>query len=225
MNMVTLLTLLQDYEMVVYYLAVMVSLWHTYYFVAAQVRISKSPFGLERELNQRRRNRAAATILLLGAAVLGIHLAVRYGLPEAQRVERLRINANAGNLPTITPSPTPLVLFGVDVSGCDIRINPHARLLVPQPGAAVKGKVTVRIVADIPDFAFYKIELGSPDEPDLWVPLYSNNETAPEDEPFEWVWDSARFLPGVYHMRLTVMKADLSYPLPCVVPLQVLAPD
>jgi|WetSurMetagenome_2_1015567.scaffolds.fasta_scaffold41373_2 hypothetical protein len=225
MNMVTLLTFLQDYEMVTYYLAVMVSLWHAYHFVAAQVRLSKSPFGLERELNQGRRNRAAATILLVGAAVAGIHFAVRYGLPEAQRVERLRINANAVDLPTITPSPTPLVLFGVDVSGCDKRINPQARLLEPKPGQAVKGKVTVRIVADISNFTFYTLELGSPDEPDLWVPLYSNNEAAPEDEPFEWVWDSARFLPGVYHLRLTVMKADLTFPQPCVVPLQVLAPD
>jgi hypothetical protein len=221
MSMVTLLTFLQDYEMVVYYIAAMMGLWHAYHFAAAQVRLSKSPFGLERELNQGRRNKAVATLLLVVAAAAGVHLAVRYGLPEARRVEQIWNNANAVDLPTITPSPTPLVLFGVDVTGCN---NPQARVLEPRPGEAVKGKVTVRIIADIPNFTFYKLELGSPDEPELWVPLYSNNEAAPEDEPFVWVWDSARFLPGVYHLRLTVIKADLTYPLPCVVPLQVLAP-
>ncbi len=83
--------------------------------------------------------------------------------------------------------------------------------------------MTLRIVADIANFAFYKIELGTPNEPDLWVTLYNNNEPAPEEEPFSWTWDSATVIPGVYHLRLTVMKADLKFPPPCVVPVQVLS--
>jgi hypothetical protein len=222
MSMVAILTFLQDYEMVAYYLAVLIALWYIYRFVAAQVRLSKTAFGLERELFVGRRNGALGALALLIGLAVGVHLAVRYGLPEAQRLEQIRINANAVNLPTITPSPTPLVLFGVDVSGCN---EPKARLLEPRPGEAVRGKVAIRIVADIANFAFYKIELGTPDDPDLWVMLFNNNEPALEEEPFSWTWDSAMVVPGVYHLRLTVMKADLTSLTPCVVPIQVLSPE
>lgn len=222
MSMVAVLAFVQDYEMVVYYLAALVGLYNVYLFLAAQIRLSKTAFGLERELNAGRRTRALAALLLIIVLAAGVNLAVRYGLPEAQRAEQARINANAANLPTIAPTPTPLVLFGVDVTGCN---NLKARLLEPRPGQAVKGKVTLRIVADIINFAFYKIELGTPGEPDLWVTLYNNNEPAPEEEPFSWTWDSATVVPGVYHLRLTVMKADLTSPPPCVVPVQVLSTE
>ena len=221
MSMVAFLTFLQDYEMVVYYLGALVALYNVYLFIAAQVRLSKTAFGLESELLTGRRNGALAALLLIILFAAGIHLAVRYGLPEAQRAEQARINANAVNLPTITPTPTPLILFGMDVSGC----KEGARLLEPRPGQAVRGKVTLRIVADIADFAFYKIELGTPDEPDLWIPIYTNNEPAPEEEPFSWTWDSATVVPGVYHLRLTVIKADLTIHTQCVVPIQVLSTE
>jgi hypothetical protein len=204
MSMVAVLAFVQDYEMVVYYLAALVGLYNVYLFLAAQIRLSKTAFGLERELNAGRRTRALAALLLIIVLAAGVN------------------NANAANLPTITPTPTPLVLFGVDVTGCN---NLKARLLEPRPGQAVKGKVTLRIVADIINFAFYKIELGTPGEPDLWVTLYNNNEPAPEEEPFSWTWDSATVVPGVYHLRLTVMKADLTSPPPCVVPVQVLSTE
>ncbi len=222
MSMVAFLIFLRDYEMVVYYLAVLVGLYNAYLFFAAQVRLSKTAFGLERELNIARRNAAILALFLILGLVAGIHLAAQYGLPEAQRIEQARIDANAVNLPTITPTPTPLILFGVDVTGCNEK---KARLLEPQPGDIVRGKITLRIVADIPNFAFYKIELGTPDEPDLWIPIYGNNEPAPEEEPFSWTWDSTTVMPGVYHLRLTVMKADLTFPPQCVVPIQVLSAE
>ncbi len=220
--MVTFLTFLQDYEMVAFYLLGLIGLRYLYLFIVAQFRLSKAKFGLEQELFQGQRNGAVGKFLLTVLAGIGIYLAVQYGLPEAQRVERIRAIANAVNLPTITPSPTPLELFGVDVSGCQ---NPKATILSPQPGAAVKGKVTIQIVASIPDFAFYKIELGIPDEPDAWVTLFNENQSATSEEPFSWTWDSSTVSPGVYHLRLTVMAADLTYPPQCLVPIQVLATE
>ena len=220
--MVAFLTFLQDYEMVAYYLAALAALYCVYLFLSAELRLAKASFGLERELYQGRRNGAVARFAVILLLAAGVHLAVRYGLPEAERVEQLRIEANTAGLPTITPTPTPLELFGVDVSGCN---NPQARVLAPRPGEAVKGKVTITIVADIPDFAFYKLELGRPDEPDVWVPLFSNDEIATEEEPFSWTWDSSMVPPGVYHLRLTVIEADLTYPPPCLVPIQVLAEE
>jgi hypothetical protein len=219
--MTAFLSFLRDYEMVAYYLLGLAALWFLLRFALAQARLSKASFALEQELLQGQRAGAAGKFLLIVAAAAGIYLAVQYGLPEAQRADRLRLAEDARFLPTITPTPTPLELFGVDVSGCN---NPKARLIAPRPGEAVQGKVTVRIVADIADFAYYTIEVGRPDEPDVWVPLFNNNETAPEKEPFDWVWDSAAVTPGVYHLRLTVFAADMTFPPACVVPIQVLAP-
>ncbi len=108
MSIVAFLTFLQAYEMVVYYLAALVGLYNLYRFIAAQVRLSKTAFGLESELLIGRRNGAALALLLIFALAAGIYLAVRYGLPEAQRVEQVRINANAVNLPTITPNSDPV---------------------------------------------------------------------------------------------------------------------
>jgi hypothetical protein len=228
--MVAFLKFLQDYEMVVYYLSGLAALRYLYLLIAAQVRLSKSSFDLERKLNQGQRNQALGYLALIVSVAVGVHFAVLSGLPEAQRAEQVRMAANAVTLPTITPTPTPLELFGVDVSGCN---NPKARLLSPKPGEAVKGKVTVQIVADIENFAFFKLELGRPDEPEVWVMLYTNNNTpsTPEETPspalergsFSWVWDSSTVTPGVYHLRLTVFQADLTYPPPCVVPIQVLS--
>jgi hypothetical protein len=232
MTMVAFLTFLQDYEMVAFYLLGLIGLRFLFLLAVAQFRLAKAKFGLEQELFQGQRNGALAKLALTILAGVGIYLAVQYGLPEAQRVERLHNVADAVNLPTVTPTPTPLELFGVDVSGCN---NPKARILSPRPGEAVKGDVTIQIIADIPDFAFFKLELGSPDEPDAWVTLYTTDRTAATGTPpsggsacssaegFCWVWDSTTVTPGVYHLRLTVLAADLTYPPPCVVPIQVLS--
>lgn len=247
--MVTFLKFLQDYEMVWYYVLGLVALWYLSRFLVTQVRLAKTNFGLERELFQGQRNGAAGRLVLVVLAGSGIFLAVRYGLPEAQRAEQIRMEADMVNLPTITLTPTPFELFGVDVSGCS---NPNATILQPKPGDTVSGKTSILIVADIPNFAYFIIELGTPDEPDVWVTLFSENlvgnqpataggpsastpagpvpspesfQPATAEEPFSWTWDSSTVLPAVYHLRLTVMAADQKYPPPCVVPIQVLAPS
>ena len=231
--------------MVWYYVLGLLALWYLSRLLVTQVRLAKTNFGLERELFQGQRNGAAGRLALAILAGTGIYLAVRYGLPEAQRAEQIRREANLVNLPTITLTPTPFELFGVDVSGCS---NPNATILQPKPGDTVSGKTAILIVADIPNFAYFIIELGTPEEPDAWVTLYSENlvenqpaaaegssastpaplpeifQPATAEEPFSWTWDSSTVLPSVYHLRLTVMAANQKHPPPCVVPIQVLAP-
>jgi hypothetical protein len=236
--MLAFLEFLQDYEMVCYYLLGLAALWYLFRFVSAQVRLINAKFGLEREILQSQRNGAAGRLLLLALGAAAVFLSIRYGLPEAQKAEALRNNAGAASLPTATPTPTPFILFNVDVSGC---VNPKATILRPKPADTVTGDTEVRIVADIPDFAYFVLELGRPDEPDVWVILFTGNLVddssqgtpsateglhlpATAEEPFSWIWDSSTVLPGVYHLRLTVVAADQDFPPPCVIPIQVLAP-
>jgi hypothetical protein len=236
--MLTFLTFLRDYEMVFYYILGLVALWYLYRFLVAQFHLMKTTFGLERELFSGQRNGAIGRLFLILLAVSGIFLGVNYGLPEAERAERLKVEAGAVDLPTVTPTPTRFELFGVDVSGCS---NPKATILQPKPGDAVTGTIDILIVADIPDFAYFLLELGTPDVPDVWKTLFGENlidtPAAPdgtpvpdahipatEEEPFVWSWNSSNVPPGVYHLRLTVFAMDQEYPAPCVVPIQVLAP-
>jgi hypothetical protein len=218
--MLTFLSFLRDYEMAGYYLLGLISLRYIYLFIAAQIHVSKTIFGLERQLYLARRTGALGRLALLALIVAGIYTAVHLGLPQAQRAEQNRLAVIASHQPVPTLTPTPMEQFGVDVSGCT---NPKATILLPKPGDAVKGSVSIRIAADIANFAFYKIELGRPDEPDVWTTLYNDNNAAPEAEPYTWTWDSTTVPPGVYHLRLSVMAADLTFPTPCVVPIQVLA--
>ena len=216
--MMPVLTFLRDYEIVFYYLLGLISLWFIYQFIAAQIQISKTIFGLERQLYIGRRTGALGRLALLALIFGAIYASVHIGLPEAETAEQIRQATIIAHLPTPTLTPTPIEQFGVDVSGCT---NAKATIVQPKPGEAVKGKVTIKLVANIGDFAFYKLELSRADEPDVWSTLYNDNTV--QAEPYSWIWDSSTVPPGVYHLRLTVIAADLTFPTPCVIPIQVLS--
>jgi hypothetical protein len=218
--MLTFLNFLRDYEFAGYYLLGLISLRYIYLFLAAQIKLSKTIFGLERQLFLSRRTGALGRLALIALIVGAIYGAVHIALPQAQSAEQTRLAAIAAHQPTPTLTPTPVEQFGVDISGCT---NAQATILQPKPGETAKGKISVRITADIPNFAFFKIELGTPDEPDVWITLYNDNVIRKEAEAF--LWDSSTVSPGVYHLRLTVFAADQTFPTPCIVPVQVLAPS
>jgi len=220
--MMTFLKFLRDYEFAFYYLLGLISLRFIYLLITAQIQLSKTIFGLERQLFLGRRTGALGRLALEAVIVGAIYAAVHIALPQAQSAEQIRQAAIAAHQPTPTLTATPMEQFGVDISGCT---NTEATIVQPKPGDAVKGKISIQITADITNFAFYKIELSRADEPDVWSTLYNDNNAATAAEPFSWTWDSATVPPGVYHLRLTVMAADLTFPTPCVVPIQVLSPS
>jgi hypothetical protein len=133
------------------------------------------------------------------------------------RKEQLGVGGDASQ-PTAVPTPTPYVLFGVDVSGC---ANPKATILEPKPGDTVQGPVEIQLTANVSQFAFYRIELGSPDSADVWMTLKTNNK--PITDAVGYTWDSSTMPPGVYHLRLVVVLRDGTSPRPCLVPIQVLS--
>jgi hypothetical protein len=216
--MLSILTFIRDYEYVWYYLLGLLSLWCISRIILAQFRSSKTHFDLERELFQGQTTSAAVRFLLSMLAIGGIYLAVHVIMPAAESYEKTRLAELAAHLPTPTITPTPFTLNGVDIGGCD---NPDATILRPKPGETVRGLVTVRLTADIPNFAFYVLELGRPDEPDVWSKIHAANSPARNEE---FVWNSAKVLPGVYNLRLKVYAQDESFPPPCVIPIQILAP-
>jgi hypothetical protein len=216
--MLALLSFLKDFEYVGYFLLAVVSVRFFIQIGAAQLRLEKSLFGLEQNLLRRQRNAALGMLLLLGLTAAGIFASAHLLLPQVRQTEIQR-QAGDPNKPTVVPTPTPFILFGVDVSGC---ANPKATILAPKPGDPVQGPVDIKLTVNPTNFAFYRIELGSPDSNDVWMTLFTSNETIQSAVGYRW--DSSTMPPGVYHLRLFAVLRDGTSPRPCLVPIQVLSP-
>ncbi len=169
--MLALLNFLKDFEPVAYFVLAAVSVRFFIRIGATQLRLEKTLFGLEQGMLRRERNTAFGMLLLLGLTAAGVYVSAHVLLPEAQHAEAARLVADPSK-PTAIPTPTPYVLFGVDVSGC---ANPHATILNPKPGDTVQGRIDIRLTADPPGFAFYRIELGNSDLGDVWMVRYVNH--------------------------------------------------
>lgn len=215
--MLPLLIFMRDFEFVGYFLLTVISIRFFIRVAAAEIRLQKSMFGLEQELLRRQRNAAIGMLALLALVAAGVFTSVHFLLPEAERVAQNRLSGDSSQ-PTAVPSPTPFILFGVDVSGC---VNPKATILNPKPGDTVEGVVDIKLTANPAEFAFYRIELGSPDSGDVWMTLFTNNESISSEVGYQW--DSSTMPPGVYHLRLVVVLRDGTSLRPCLVPVQVLS--
>jgi hypothetical protein len=216
--MVAFLTFLRDFQYVGYFILAAVALRYLYRAGLLQIQLQKTLFGLERTLLERQRNANLGILFLLFVAGGALFGGATLLLPIAERAGTVQAAGIDSAQPTGVPSPTPFIVGGVDIGGC---ANPQATILAPKPGGTVQGKVDVQIVADINGFAFYTIELGSPDTPDLWMTLFTGN-TVLNGKAF--TWDSSTMPPGVYHLRLRVVAGTGDSPKPCIVPVQVLSP-
>jgi hypothetical protein len=187
-------------------------------------------FSLERD---RARERLVRGILLLSLsliAVLGVFLVANFASP-AVPLERLPtpvptvslLDQPALELSAVPPEgqATPIANQETSPSGCD---NPNATILAPKDGETVSGIVEIRGVANIPAFAFYKIEMRETGEGE-WRAILAGTEPVCEDLcPVEGTlgrWDTSLLMPGDYMLRLVVTDAVGNAPLPCTVNLRI----
>lgn len=215
--MLEILSLLRSYDLLVYSVAGILALAYLRQIYLASRDLRRTIFGLEREALHRRQYRSLTMLVFLSLVVILVFAGVNYALPQVRRRQLLQAVATAQVV--VTPSPTPFILYGVDLSGC---ANQHATIKSPTPGQTVQGTVQIQGSADIPDFAFWKYELGNPQAADVWMTLKASNVRITNG--LLGTWDSTTVPPGVYQLRLTVTDSKGNSPKPCVVPIQVLAP-
>lgn len=178
--------------------------------------VNRARFGLERERASASRLRAVLMLGLVGAAALATFAISTLLVPQVPL-------ANPTPAPTISllesGSATPLNRELPDSSGC---LNPAATISDPQPGDELRGLVEIRGTADIPGFAFYRIEVrqSGPDAP--WQVITAGTETR-EDEVLG-AWDTGLVDNGVYLLQLVVTDAEGNAPLPCSIEVVVLPP-
>ena len=192
-------------------------------------------FGLERERAMSRLIRSGAMLILVFAGLAATFVVATYAWPA------LSVSIHQTPLPTISllASPevdvdtvleesqptTPRDSLFVDSSGCQ---NPAATITDPQDGDSVSGLVAVLGVADIINFAFYKIEYKRLMAGEMWHPISAGTQPVCENDcqvkEELGTWNTTLVTPGDYAFRLVVMDAEGNAPLPCEIQLRVLPP-
>lgn len=183
--------------------------WH------AEVRQAR--FGLERERASSRRVRALAMLGLVAAAALATFALSTFLVPSVPL-------ANPTPVPTISllqagSSPSPN-LNTPDSSGC---LNPAATIIQPEPGDELRGLVEIQGTADIPGFAFYRIEVRQAGPASPWQVITAGTEVT-IDGPLG-TWDTSLVENGVYLLQLVVTDAEGNAPMPCSIEVVVLPPE
>lgn len=201
--------LIAQYELWIYGGLGVVSLLYVWRLIQARLRLSATPFGLERESAYLLQNGALAMLFILAALAGAIYIGTHYILPNIDLL-------TAGPPPTLAP-PTATPIGNaviVDSSGCE---NANVTLLEPQPNERIAGSFEAKGTASIPDFAFYKLELSGANTQGEWATVDVGSESVISDTL--GTFDSSLYLPGEYAFRLVVIDAAGNSPPPCVVPV------
>lgn len=121
-------------------------------------------------------------------------------------------------VPTAAPSVAPTGSGALPplMIGCLI---PQVRITSPSPDAVLFTPFTVRgtaILSEISNFSFYKVEIRGQNQPGFANVALSSTPAYGPDDALATI-DPARFGPGVYQIRLTVVDVTGNFPDPCTI--------
>ncbi|MFC2015891.1 hypothetical protein ACFLUM_03055 [Chloroflexota bacterium] len=115
--------------------------------------------------------------------------------------------------PKIVPTNTPAIA----PPDCP---NPNARLTSPGVNREVWGNVPIRGTANIPNFQYYKIEVGADPNPKAWNIVGQLHHSPVVGGVLE-TFRSGAYPPGTYTLLLVVVEQTDNYPEPCPVTVVV----
>ena len=188
-------------------------------------------FGLERDRARERLVQSIIMLILVVAGMVATFVAATFGGPAVP------ISVRPTVLPTVSLLSTPEAPAEGDQGqatvtpmneviseglGCE---NPNATILSPDDGDTLSGVVDILGVANIPGFAFYKVEIKSLSPDAIWQAIGAGTEPICENcetEDLLGRWDTSLVASGEYLLRLTVMDSVGNAPLPCELRVRVL---
>ncbi len=202
----------------IYTLLALAALVYLRLAVQSNAEVRSSLFGLERERGAARRSRALAMLGLIGLAGLATFLVSTFLVPSVPAVARPTLVPTISLLTTATEAIGGTVVpQAPDSTGC---LNPTATISSPSGGAQIQGLVEIRGSANIPNFAFYKIEIKASDSSANWQVITAGTESKVEN--LLGVWDTSLVINGVYLLQLVVTDTAGNAPLPCALEVVVL---
>lgn len=113
--------------------------------------------------------------------------------------------------PTETPAPT-----ATPVPPTPICPSPGVQITSPGLDTILNGPVQILGTANIPNFQYYKVEVGSGENPTSWS-MFSDIHKSSIAGGLLDIWDPSAYPSGVYKLRLTVVDNTGNYPTPCEV--------
>jgi hypothetical protein len=183
-------------------------------------------FGLERESAQAKLTRGAAMLGLALAGLVTVFVVSTFLAPTLPAAVPPTPLPTVSFLETQEPGAafagggpfqaTPQALETTDSSGCQSTV---ATISSPESGSRVSGVVTVEGTANIPSFAFYKLEYRLLRPGEEWRAIYA--DTSPKADQVLGTWDTSLREPGEYQFRLVVTDTAGNGPMPCVIQLTV----
>ena len=103
--------------------------------------------------------------------------------------------------------------------------TPNATITSPLSGENVQGEVRFLGTANIPGFAFYKLEYHDLKPESSWQAISASNtpvcEQGCEETEILGTWDTSLVRPGQYAVQLVVTDTLGNAPFPCQIRLQI----
>ncbi|TEU01241.1 MAG: hypothetical protein E3J30_00990 [Anaerolineales bacterium] len=189
-------------------------------------------YGLERERSLSKLRRSGGMLALAVTGIIVVFILTTFASPA------LPASLRPTAIPTVSLLATPILGQGeegtafstatpidpesIDGTGC---ANLNAQIISPASGERVQGEVHFLGTANIPGFAFYKLEYHDLKPSSTWLAISANNKPVCEQGCDETVklgtWDTSLVRPGQYAVQLVVTDTLGNAPFPCQIRLQI----
>lgn len=215
----------------IYLVLFLLGVVYAWLLLRAYQNLRGAVFGLERERAISKLTRSGAMLALILSGILATFVITTFASPAIPAALRPTPLPTVSLLATSGPeeqsggdpgaAPTPLTVDMIDGSGCQ---NPDATITSPTSGEAIRGEVQILGAANVPGFAFFKLEIHDLKEGSNWLAVSASNQPVCEscvEEELLGVWDTSLVTPGQYAMQLVVTDTLSNAPLPCQIIVQV----
>lgn len=236
-----LVRVISEYSFWLYGLCGLGIIYYIWIAVQAKREAERTIFTLERETTTGQAYRALSVALafaVIAGVIFFITNVLEPGLdfpvieePTPSALLMMSTPSPSPVPPTITPTPTPTRVrptprpqeptetpapTATPVPPTPICPSPGVQITSPGIDAVLNGPVQILGTANIPNFQYYKVEVGSGENPTSWS-MFSDIHKSPIAGGLLDIWDPSAYPPGVYKLRLTVVDNTGNYPLPCEV--------
>lgn len=236
-----LVRVISEYSFWLYGLCGLGIIYYIWIAVQAKREAERTIFTLERETTTGQAYRALSVALafaVIAGVIFFITNVLEPGLdfpvieePTPSALLMMSTPSPSPVPPTITPTPTPTRVrptprpqeptetpapTATPVPPTPICPNPGVQITSPGVDTILNGPVQILGTVNIPNFQYYKVEVGSGENPTSWS-MFSDIHKSPIAGGLLDIWDPSAYPPGVYKLRLTVVDNTGNYPLPCEV--------
>jgi hypothetical protein len=243
------LELLEEYQWWIYGVLGLVLLFYLRRAVLARREGARSIFKLEQEQARTRYGRSVTISAVILLIMAGVFVVSNPLLPSPSPTPEPTPTETTGPLAasTLTATPPPATItptatatkerptsqarptFTTEASTTATPLvrppacpNPNVRITSPGENQGVQGNVPIRGTANIPNFQYYKIEVGPGSNPkdQEWTVVGQLHQSAVAGGVLE-TFNSGAYPAGTYTLRLVVVDQTGNYPEPCRVTITV----